>query len=117
MTDTAITYRSDFAGLRLEQNERGYIYTPWFTYDWRQDLIDGQPNYGGNNYQMLKERAARAFADFLHVQRDQIIVHEKQDIADPYMERWWRLGTKGPMPRMTPDKKPTKITEPGAIDI
>ena len=108
-----VTRKTSLAGIALEQNERGYVLSPWFTYDWKQEMIGHEVAYSGRMYQAVRSASVTAFAERLGINPRDVVVSEKRERDSD--ECWWRLGSRHPLPKLQPQPKPA--APDGVIDV
>ncbi len=115
MKDSAIAFpkNHDLSGLRLTQGPNGYVYSPWFSFEWRTANIFSPSEYS-SRYHAIIAASKEAFARILNIERIDIVVTMRNDLSE--MSQEWRLSTRRPVALPKPPAV-KRAALPDAIDI
>ncbi len=111
----AVTYATDFSGLRLIQSRTGHVRTPQFTFEYGDVPVADYTS----KYHTVIARAKAAFAQALNITEYDVMVSMKHDPEDWEMRSWFFLSTRNPVyiPQPKIPEKPVLPENRGAIDI
>lgn len=99
--------KTDFAQIGLEQGPRGHVYSPWFTYDHHEEVMNGKMTYGwfSGRVRGIIERATTEFARALNISPGDVCVTQ-MPLDHNTGEAKWRLGTAHPCQLPKPPQRP-----------